>query len=164
MTLLITTFYAINLNLCALDRQNGLNLTLVIEVNWSILEKTYSDSAAVTCGVPQGSILGTLLFLCYVNDMVLSIDTDCKLLLYTHDSKILFSHSYPDQIANKLRKNLESCSALLVDNKLSLHLGKTECILFGPKCKLKKVKNFIKVSEYDQEIPNSQTVDNPMAP
>ena len=113
---------------------------------------------------PSGEHFGALLFLCYVNDMVISIDTDCKLLLYTHGSKILFSHSDPDQIANKLRKNLESCSALLVDNKLSLHLGKSECILFGPKRKLKKVKNFKKVSEYDQEIPNSQTADNPMAP
>ena len=63
-------------------------------------KKTYLDSAAVTCGVPQGSILGLLLFLCYVNDMVISIDPDGKLLLYANDSTILYSHSDPDQIAN----------------------------------------------------------------
>ena len=74
--------------------------------------------------------------------MVVSIDPDCKLLLYADDSTILFSHRDPDQIANKLGKVLESCSELLVDNKLSLHLGKTECILFGSKRKLKKVKDF----------------------
>ena len=42
----------------------------------------------------------------------------------------------------KLGKVLESCSSWLVDNKLSLHLGKTECMLFGPKRKLSKVENF----------------------
>ena len=72
------------------------------------------------------------------NDIVFSIDSDCKLLLYADDSTILFSHSDPDQIANKLGKVLKSCSDWLVDNKLSLHLGKTECILFGPKTKLEK--------------------------
>ena len=104
--------------------------------------KINSDIANVTCGVPQGSILGPLLFLCYVNDMVISIDPDCKLLLYADDSTILFSHKDPDQIANKLGKVLESCSEWLVDNKLSLHLGKTECILFGSKRKLRKVTDF----------------------
>ena len=74
--------------------------------------------------------------------MVISIDPDCKLLLYADDSTILFSRKDPDQIANKLGKVLESCSEWLVDNKLSLHLGKTECILFGSKRKLRKVKDF----------------------
>ena len=74
--------------------------------------------------------------------MVISIDPDCKLLLYADDSTILFSHKDPDQIAHKVGKVLESCSDWLVDNKLSLHLGKTECILFGSKRKLKRVKDF----------------------
>ena len=69
--------------------------------------------------------------------MMVSIDPDCKLLLYAKDSTILLSHSDPDQIANTLGKVLESCLYWLVDTKLSLHLGKTECILFGPKSKLK---------------------------
>ena len=52
--------------------------------------KINSDVANVTCGVPQGSILGPLLSLCYVNDMVISIDPDCKRLLHADDSIILF--------------------------------------------------------------------------
>ena len=69
--------------------------------------KTCSDSAAVTCGVPQGSSLGPFfLFLYYINDMVISIEPNCKLLLYADESKILFSHSVPDQIANNLGKIL----------------------------------------------------------
>ena len=86
--------------------------------------------------------------------MVIRIDPDCKLLLYADDSNILFSHSDPDQNANKLGKVIESCLDWQVDNRLSLHLGKTECISLGPKRKLKKVKNF-KVTCFDNVIEST---------
>ena len=52
--------------------------------------------------------------------MVIIIKPYCKILLYDDDSKILFSHSVPGQIANNLGKVLESRSDWPVDNKLSL--------------------------------------------
>ena len=106
------------------------------------VNNVFSDYNTVNCGVPQGSILGPLLFLCYVNDMTISISSECKLILYADDSAILFSHTDPNYISSKLGTVLESCSSWLVDNKLSLHLGKTECVMFGSKRKLKKVKDF----------------------
>ena len=76
----------------------------------------------VKCGVPQGSILGPLLFLCYVNDMPISLK--CKLLLYADDSALLVSGSDPNIIADFLSNELKSCRQWLIDIKLSLHLGK----------------------------------------
>ena len=76
--------------------------------------------------------------------MVISVDPDCKLLLYADDSTILFSHRDQDQFASKLSKVLESCSDWLVDKKLSLHLGKTECIrpyYSGQRGNLRKSRN-----------------------
>ena len=101
-----------------------------------------STPGIVTCGVPQGSILGPLLFLCYVNDMATSIEADCKLILYADDSAILFAHKDPKVISQKLSKVMETCSEWLIDYKLSLHLCKTECVLFGSQRKLKKVEHF----------------------
>ena len=48
----------------------------------------------------------------------------------------------PVVISTKLSSVLGQCSSWLVNNKLSLHLGKTECILFGPKRKLKNFNDF----------------------
>ncbi|XP_072048809.1 1,25-dihydroxyvitamin D(3) 24-hydroxylase, mitochondrial-like [Amphiura filiformis] len=59
-----------------------------------------SNPLGVSCGVPQGSILGPLLFLCYVNDMASSVD--CKLLLYADDSALLVSDKNPGHIAERL--------------------------------------------------------------
>jgi hypothetical protein len=95
-----------------------------------------SGSNQINCGVPQGSILGPLLFLAYVNDM--SAAVNCKLLLYADDSALMVSNKDIGFIQSSLSQELESVSKWLIDNKLSLHLGKTESILFGTKRKLKQ--------------------------
>jgi len=96
---------------------------------------SFSSSAKVTCGVPQGSILGPLLFLIYVNDMQAVVKN--KLLLYADDSAILVAGKNRSVIEKELSDELQSVSQWLIDNKLSLHLGKTETILFGSKPRLK---------------------------
>ena len=95
---------------------------------------TMSEPKGVTCGVPQGSILGPLLFLSYVNDMASAVR--CKLLLYADDSALFASGKNVADIESMLSSELDYVSNWLIDNKLSLHLGKTQSILFGTKRRL----------------------------
>ena len=87
------------------------------------VNNTMSESMNITCGVPQESFLRPLLFLCFVNDMSISISKSCKLILYADDSAILYSHKDHNIISSILGKKLEYCSKWLVDNKLSIHIG-----------------------------------------
>ncbi len=96
---------------------------------------TLSAPEDVTCGVPQGSILGPLLFLLYVNDMPSSVS--CDLMLYADDSALIVSGKIVQAIETKLSQELYKISVWLEKNKLSLHLGKTESILFASKKRLK---------------------------
>ena len=61
---------------------------------------------------------------------------------YADDSALLVSDKNPQCVADKLSKELEKCRQWLVDNKLSLHLGKTESVLFGSKRKHNQVEDF----------------------
>ena len=99
-----------------------------------------SSFLEISCGVPQGSILGPQLFLIYVNDMYSCLT--CRLSLYADDSALFFAHKDPAVIATRLGIELANCKRWLTDNRLSLHMGKTECLLFGTSRKLKKVGSF----------------------
>ena len=72
----------------------------------------------------------------------MALSVKCKLYLYADDSTLLVRGKHPNLIAQALSENLNRCKIWLIDNKLSLHLGKTEAILFGTKRKLKQINDF----------------------
>ena len=117
-----------------------------------------SSSANVTCGVPLGSILGSLIFLIYVNDLAVVVKN--KLLLYLDDSAILVSAKNKYDIENLLIHDLNIVSQWLIGNKLSLHLGKTESIfiLFGSNKRLKSQSNLDIVCD-GQSIKSKDSVE-----
>ena len=116
----------------------------------------YSTQAKISCGVPQGSILGPLLFLVYVNDMCGAVKN--KLSLYADDSGILVVGKSRQEIELILSSEMEVLSQWLICNKLSLHLGKTESVLFGSKHRLKAEGSTLKVSCNGHPLKSTDSV------
>ena len=103
------------------------------------IENKCSSISKNFCGMPQGSILGPLLFLLYVNDIKQAVSLD--LLLYADDSCFVFEHKHVTEIEKYFKNDFSNLCEWLPDNKLSIHFGedKTKSILFGSKRKLRKV-------------------------
>ena len=101
------------------------------------IDKKFSDPGNLTCGIPQGSILGPLLFLLYVNDRSQAVK--CELFLYADDTCLTFQHENVKEIEDQLNLNFSRLCDWFIDNKLSIHLGKdkTKSILFGTKLNIK---------------------------
>jgi hypothetical protein len=92
--------------------------------------KCCSDWETVKYGVPQGSILGPLLFLSYINDLPSALSTDNKLLLYVDDISILVSGTNIHDIQVRSKLMLNSLSQWFKCNDLSLNLKKTKMLKF----------------------------------
>ena len=92
--------------------------------------KDSSSPGELSCGAPQGSILGPRIFLLYVNDMPQAVG--CDLLLYADDSCLVFGDNNVIEIDKQLNRNFNSLCDWFVDKKLSFHFGedKTKSILF----------------------------------
>ena len=75
----------------------------------------------------------------------------CKLLLYADDSALLTSCKDVSEIEGVLSRELESLSEWVEENRLSLHLGKTQSILFGSK-KLLRTSNKLHVECIGNDI------------
>ena len=93
-----------------------------------------SDKDLITCGVPQGSILGPLLFLLYINDLS-NVSTKLFSLFFADDSNMFLTGSNPDQLIKSMQEETTKIVDWLQLNKLSLNLKKTHFILFHKKRK-----------------------------
>ena len=85
------------------------------------INASYSSPASLLCGVPQGSILGPLLFLLYINDLPQAVVSN--LLLYADDTCTVFQHKSKTEIEKQLIRDFPSVCDWFADNKLSIHFG-----------------------------------------
>ena len=96
------------------------------------IDNVFSEAGTLKYGIPQGSILGQLLFLLYVNDLPQSL-TDAGYYLYADDTCIFYQHEDVKKIENVLNKEFSLLCQWFIDDKLSIHFGedKTQSILFS---------------------------------
>ena len=116
-----------------------------------------SENLPVTCGVPQGSILGPLLFLLYVNDIV-NVSASLMPILFADDTNVFISGHNIHEMCTLLNTELQKIVLWLNSNKLSLNVSKTHYMLFSPhkKCKMKKSTNIVLNGQQITETANTK--------
>ena len=94
-----------------------------------------SQTEKINCGVPQGSILGPLLFLIYINDLS-TVSEACMSILFADDTNMFFTGNHLKTMATVFNEELIRVQEWLHCNKLSLNVLKTHYIIFtsGNKC------------------------------
>ena len=89
-----------------------------------------SDMESIKCGVPQGSILGPLLFILYVNDIT-NTSSILDFILFADDTTILYSNKDIKNNINTVNEELNEVSNWFKANKLSVNATKTNYMILG---------------------------------
>ncbi|CAB4032146.1 Hypothetical predicted protein, partial [Paramuricea clavata] len=107
------------------------------------IQTTLSEPLEVKSGVPQGSILGPLLFSIYVNDLP-SVPQQCSPYSYVDDTKLLMSFSLQHQqrAVSEINQDLLRIRNWCFDNKLLLNPEKTKAMICGSRQMRAKLPNF----------------------
>ena len=100
-------------------------------VSYRNVKSTYHD---VTCGVPQGSMLGPLLFIIYTNDLPNAL-LHSKCILFADDTTVYHTSNDIKTLRENIEYDMTSLSDWFRANKLSLNVLKTNFVLFAPKHK-----------------------------
>ena len=94
-----------------------------------------TNRSTTTCGVPQGSILGPLLFSLYINDLS-SVSKSCFSVLFSDNTNVFIKGKTLQELCNRLNYELSNIRNWLSCNKLSLNALKTHYIICTPRNKI----------------------------
>lgn len=95
-------------------------------VVWKGMESSWKE---ITAGVPQGSILGPVLFLLYLNDLPGKVTSDAK-YLFADDTTFLNKHVDKVEVQKKTETTLKEAEQWFLANKMNLNLAKTKTLTF----------------------------------
>lgn len=110
-----------------------------------------SSEMEINVGVPQGSVLGPLLFILYLNDIELFVS--CEFInLFADDTMIACSDISLESAVRKINEVLKQVDYYLKLNKLKLNVSKTKAVIFCTKYKY----SYVKIDEIDLQINNEK--------
>ena len=94
------------------------------------LNEHASELCNISCDVPQGNLLGPLLFILYINEFCKSSNS-LSFILFADDTNLFFSHKNPNVLVDKINAELLNILQWIQANKFSLNLQKTNYMLFS---------------------------------
>ena len=105
----------------------------------TIANNIISDRRQITCGVPQGSILGPYMFLIYINDLSNSLKLS-SVKFYADDTALYLKGTNPELLRHQMEMELRTMSDWCATNKLTINPQKTKAMYFPAKRKAKDFK------------------------
>ena len=116
------------------------------------LNNNISNAGDLLCGVPQGSILGPTLFLCYINDLAMYMhEIDVGIFLYADDAVIYHSGDSEEQMKSVLEHSFQCINTWCSKNYININVDKTKFCIYGTRSNIKKF-------ECSQITQNNQTI------
>ena len=109
----------------------------------------------ITCGVPQGSILGPLLFLLYINDIA-SVSSILFSILFADDTTLFYSSNNLQELSDVVNNELSKMIEWLNANRLSLNIDKTHFMIFRPKGKKESCPTIHRNGSSIQEVDDAK--------
>ena len=98
-------------------------------------ENVISDTLLINCGFPQGSVLGPVLFLIYINDLDNAVK-QTEIHHFVDDTNVLYFSKSLKDLNKKVNYDLKNIVKWLRGKKISLNASKTELVLFRTKGKM----------------------------
>ena len=111
-----------------------------------------SSKTVVQSGVPQGSVLGPILFISLTSDLVNYLDDDCIVKAYADDTQLLVRGKNRQEVKLKLERVIAKAQTWFTKNSLLINPTKTEIMMVGKKHKSEEVMT-IDVKEGNSTIP-----------
>ena len=97
----------------------------------TVVNGSVSNLAKITCGVSQGSVLGPLLFLLYVNDIANAVP-DLNVKLFADDTNLFVTNRDPVLLNNTANEDINNLNKWFIVNKFSLNVDKPCYMVFTP--------------------------------
>ena len=119
---------------------------------YAFLENHQSNLKKNNYGVPQGSVLGPLLFNIYINDFSTSVSYTPR--LFADDACLIVEDKNINDLHKKITTEITSVDKWMIANKLTLNLSKSNLILIPPKSRDHRANLSLISSPFDSNLPS----------